>query len=418
MENIKIKDSEKIKELMVDRFMEYVKIDTMSDPNSTTFPSTSKQFVLAEMLVEECVKIGFTRENVNLDKYGYVIAKLPSNLGSEVDRAKEVIGFFAHMDTSPDFSGKDVKPRRFTYTGGDIKLSESVTISPSEFKELDNYKNQELIVADGKTLLGADDKAGIAEIMTAMEYIINNDVKHNDIYICFTPDEEVGQGVDKLDITKVPVDFGYTLDGSEIGEFECENFNASGVTIEIKGKNVHPGTAKNIMINSSMIAGEIISLIPENQVPEKTEGYEGFYHVTDVVSTTEQATIKMILRDFDEIGLENRKNFLYNIEKSINSRYSYNVVCISIKDQYKNMKEQVDTKPEAMKMALDAMEKAGVTPLIRPIRGGTDGARLSAMGLICPNIFTGGHNFHGPYEYVCVESMLKAVNVILNISGR
>lgn len=424
MNNINEETRAEIKKTLVDRFLEYVKIDTQSDYESETYPSTSKQIAFGKTLAEECVKIGFDKENIIIEEKGYVICKLASNMpegyNEDMERKKNVIAFFAHMDTSPDFSGENVNPRILKYEGGDIELSKDRVLSAKVFKHLENYVGKELIVTDGNTLLGGDDKAGVAEIMTAMEYIIKNPkLIHNDIYVCFTPDEEVGQGVDHFDVSKVPVDFGYTIDGGELGELECENFNAAGAVLEVTGKNVHPGTAKDIMINSIMIMNEIISKLPKGETPEGTEGYEGFFHVINAEATVEKAKFSMIIRDFEEDGLANRKKLLNDIVHEINERYKeaqgFDVVKLTITDNYRNMKEKVAAVPQALSIAKEAMAKSGVEPIIKPIRGGTDGARLSFMGIVCPNIFTGGHNFHGPYEHICVESMVKSVEVIMNI---
>lgn len=426
MKNLSDENRIDIKKTVVDRFLKYIAVDTQSDYESDTYPSTKTQIEFGKQLAKECISIGFKEENIVIEEKGYIICKLDSNMpkdyleNSAEDRKKNVIAFFAHMDTSPDFSGKNVNPKIVKYEGGEIKLSNERSLSPKLFKHLENYIGQEIIVTDGNTLLGADDKAGVAEIMTAMEYIIaNKELIHNDIYVCFTPDEEVGAGVDHLDVSKIPVDFGFTIDGGELGELECENFNAAGATIEITGKNVHPGTAKDIMINSMMIMSEIISKLPQDEVPEKTEGYEGFFHVINASGTVENSKLAIILRDFEDEGLLNRKKILTDIVNEINERYKEiqedEIVKLVIVDNYRNMKEKVAEKPQALSIAKEAMEKSGVVPIIKPIRGGTDGARLSFMGIVCPNIFTGGHNFHGPYEHICVESMVKTVEVIMNI---
>ena len=397
-----------------ERFLEYVKINTKSDETTRVTPSTKGQLVLAEKLYNELKDLGL--KDVRISEYGYVYATLEGNSNKELPK----IGFIAHMDTAPDYSGENVNPRIIeNYDGGDIKLNETEVLSPNFSKELKNYIGQTLITTDGNSLLGADDKAGIAEIMTAIEYLLeNNDIEHGDIKICFTPDEEIGEGADHFDVEGFGADFAYTMDGGRIGELEYENFNAAGAKVKIKGVNVHPGYAKNKMVNSIIIANEFINSLPADEVPEKTEKYEGFYLLNDINGSVENTTLSYIIRDFFEESFEERKNKMKAIEKALNEKYGEGVVTVEIKDQYKNMKEKIEPVMHIVENAKEAMIEANVTPNIRPIRGGTDGARLSFMGLPTPNIFAGGENFHGKYEYIPVESMEKAVEVIINIIKR
>lgn len=398
---------------VIERFLEYVKFDTKSDENSTTVPSTKGQLVFGEYLKNELIEIGL--KEVTFDNNGYLTALLPSN----IDRKIPKIGFIAHMDTSPDMSGKDVNPQIVkNYDGGDIVLNreENIVLSPKEFKELKNYIGKTLITTDGNTLLGADDKAGIAEIITAMEYLVNNkDIPHGDIKIGFTPDEEIGSGADHFDVDKFDADFAYTLDGGPIGELEYENFNAAGFKVDIKGKNVHPGTAKGIMINSMLIGSEFIETLPKEETPENTEGYEGFYLLTAIKGEVEHTTLHYIIRDFYRESFNKRKEKVKEIVERLNNKYGSNTITLDMKDQYYNMKEKVEPFIHVVENAKKAMEQLGIKPLIQPIRGGTDGARLSFMGLPTPNIFTGGHNYHGRFEYIPTYSMEKAVEVILKI---
>ncbi len=400
-------------ENMISRFLNYVTIDTKSDPNSESFPSTKKQFNLAGVLVKELKELEL--EDAAVDAKGYVMATLPSNM----DKKVPTIGFIAHMDTSPDMSGENVNPKIVkNYEGKDILLNEekNIILSPNEFPDLKKYIGKTLITTDGTTLLGADNKAGIAEIMGAIEYLVNNpEVKHGTIKIAFTPDEEVGRGADYFDVKKFGADFGYTIDGGEIGELEYENFNAAGVKITVHGRNIHPGTAKNKMVNSMEIAMELNSMLPKNQKPQYTEGYEGFFLLTGLNGDVEETKSNYIIRDHFKDSFEEKKKLMQNTVDYLNSKYGNNTIEVEIKDQYYNMKEKIEPVMHIVDTAKTAMEEVEVIPIIKAIRGGTDGARLSFMGLPCPNIFTGGHNFHGKYEYICVESMHKATEVILKI---
>lgn len=397
---------------LVERFLHYVKYDTASDPKGTDCPTTHGQMVLAEAIKNELIDIGL--KDVELDENGYITATLESNLDYET----KTIGFIAHMDTSPDFSGANVNPRIVkNYDGNDIELSKDIILKTADFPEILNYKGQDIIVTDGTTLLGADNKAGIAEIITAMEYLIENpDIKHGTIKIGFTPDEEVGKGADKFDVEGFGADYAYTIDGGEIGELEYENFNAAYARVIVNGRNVHPGNAKNKMINSVSLGMEFANLFPKNEVPEKTEGYEGFYHLNDFVGNVEKTNLYYIIRDFDSESFEGRKNFFTDSISKLNEKYGEDTFELDLKDQYFNMKEKIEPNMFLVDKAFKAMEDAGVKPIVKPIRGGTDGARLSFMGLPTPNIFTGGHNFHGKYEYIPIQSMEKAVDVIINIA--
>ena len=398
---------------ITDRFFSYVKMDTQSDETSASSPSTEKQLNLARILVEELKNMGLRK--VSLDSHGYVMASIPAN----TEKTLPVIGFIAHMDTSPDMSGMNVNPKIIhNYDGGEILLNREkrIFLSPADFPELKNYAGQSLITTDGNTLLGADDKAGITEIMSAVEYLMEHpEIKHGAISIGFTPDEEIGRGADHFDVKAFDADFAYTVDGGEIGELEYENFNAALATIHIKGRNVHPGTAKNKMINSIHVAAEFNSMLPEEDRPEATEGYEGFFHLTDFSGTVEQTRFRYIIRDHDKSRFEARKEKVADIARQINTKYQHDTVTVELTDQYYNMKEKIEPVMHIIDLAKRAMLESGVKPVIKPIRGGTDGARLSYMGLPCPNIFTGGHNFHGRYEYIPVQSMEKAVKVILKI---
>lgn len=394
-----------------ERFLEYIKIDTKSDETTKVTPSTKGQLEFGKVLASELKNLGLS--DVKISNDGYIYATLEGNL----DKKVPTIGFIAHMDTAPDMDGKCVNPKIVeNYDGKDIKLNDSVILSPEFSPELKGYIGQTLITTDGTTLLGADDKAGVSEIMTAVEYLINHpEIKHGDIKIAFTPDEEIGEGADHFDVEGFGADFAYTLDGGHIGELEYENFNAATATVLIKGTNVHPGYAKGKMVNSMMLAHEFISKLPLDEVPEKTEKYEGFSHLISMSGEVEETKLVFIIRDFFENTYESRKERFVEIEKELNKKYGENRVTVEIKDSYKNMKEKVEPVMYIVDMAKKAMESANVTPLVKPIRGGTDGARLSFMGLPTPNIFTGGENFHGKYEYIPVESMRKAVDVILNI---
>lgn len=403
---------------IIDRFISYVTIDTESDPNSETTPSTLKQFDLANKLVEELNTIGLT--DVSIDKFGYIMATLPSNVDHEVP----TIGFIAHFDTTPDFTGKDVKPQVISnYDGGDIILNkeQNIILSPNYFDDLLLYKGQTLITTNGLTLLGADDKAGITEIVTAMEYLVNNpQIKHGKIRVGFTPDEEIGRGADLFDVAKFGADWAYTMDGSQIGELEYENFNAAGVKVIFKGKSVHPGYAKDKMINSMLIANDFINELPKNETPQETKDYEGFFHITGINGTIEETKLEFIIRDHDMDKFNKRKEKVLAITVKLNKKFAEqfgeDIVFTTIKDQYYNMKEKVEPVMFIVDLAEKAMLSLGIEPLIKPIRGGTDGSRLSYMGLPCPNLFAGGHNFHGKYEYVPVESMLKATDLIIKIA--
>ena len=394
-----------------ERFLEYIKIDTKSDETTKVTPSTKGQLEFGKVLASELKNLGLS--DVKISNDGYIYATLEGNL----DKKVPTIGFIAHMDTAPDMDGKCVNPKIVeNYDGKDIKLNDSVILSPEFSPELKGYIGQTLITTDGTTLLGADDKAGVSEIMTAVEYLINHpEIKHGDIKIAFTPDEEIGEGADHFDVEGFGADFAYTLDGGHIGELEYENFNAATATVLIKGTNEHPGYAKVKMVNSIMLAHEFISKLPLDEVPEKTEKYEGFSHLISMSGEVEETKLVFIIRDFFEDTYESRKERFVEIEKELNKKYGENRVTVEIKDSYKNMKEKVEPVMYIVDMAKKAMESANVTPLVKPIRGGTDGARLSFMGLPTPNIFTGGENFHGKYEYIPVESMRKAVDVILNI---
>jgi len=401
------------KQSLIDRFIRYVKVDTTSDENSTTFPSTKKQFDLANILVKELEALGL--QEVSLDEYGYVMATLPAN----TDKKVPTIGFLAHMDTAPDMSGTNVNPRFIEkYDGKDIILNKenNVILGVKDFPELKDYVGQTLIVTDGTTLLGADDKAGIAEIMTALEYMVKHpEFKHGKIRISFTVDEEIGHGVDHFDVKKFNADFGYTLDGGMIGELEFENFNAAGAKVHVQGRNVHPGYAKNKMKNAMHIAMEFNSLLPANERPEYTQDYEGFYHLVKMEGGVENAMLQYIIRDHSREKFDERKVVAKKIEAFLNSKYGEGTIKLDIIDQYFNMREMVEPVYHIVDTAIKAMEQVGVKPLVKPIRGGTDGARLSYMGLPCPNLFAGGLNFHGKYEFVPVESMVKASEVMIKI---
>ena len=393
---------------MIERFLKYVSFDTQSAEDSATTPSTEKQLKIASYLKEELKLIGM--EEVEMDELGYVYATLPANS----EKKLPVVGFIAHYDTSPDCSGADVKPRIVdNYDGKDILLSEGIYLSPSKFPELLDHIGEDIIVTDGHTLLGADDKAGIAEIVSACEYLIQHqEIRHGKIRVAFNPDEEIGLGAKHFNVEKFACDFAYTMDGSEVGEIEYENFNAASAKITILGCSVHPGYAKGKMLNAAKVAAEITAMIPWNETPEHTEGYQGFYHLTALSGNCEQASLSYIIRDHDREVFERRKKFMAHIVQQVNEKYG-NVASVELKDQYYNMKEKVD--PEIVDIAVKAIQEAEMTPVVRAIRGGTDGAQLSFMGLPCPNIFAGGINFHGPYEFCPVQSMEKAMNTIVNI---
>ena len=401
-------------EQVLDRFLRYTRVYTTSDHNSQTYPSTERQIPFADQLAEELRSIGMTE--VERDQYGNVTATLEAN----TEKKLPVIGFIAHMDTSPDYSGENVNPQIIkAYQGQDIVLNASTNtvLSPKDFPALLKYIGQDLVTTDGTTLLGADDKAGIAEIFTAMEYLIQHpEIKHGKIRVCITPDEEVGQGTKYFDVAKFGADFAYTLDGGEIGELEYENFNAAGAKITVKGRSVHPGYAKNAMINSTLVAMQIVQMLPADQRPEHTTGYEGFFHLTSFEGNISETKLEFIIRDHDLTKFEAKKNLMREICNLVNLRYGLGTVILNMKDQYNNMKQKIEPVKHIVDIAAQAMHDVGVTPKVKAIRGGTDGAQLSWKGLPCPNIFAGGHNFHGPYEFVPVQSMQKAVEVIVRIA--
>ncbi|WP_430927453.1 peptidase T [Polaribacter marinivivus] len=404
------------KKKITERFINYVTINTESDPNNPAFPSTENQWNLAKILEKELIEIGM--QDVELDDNCYIMATLPSNLDYKVP----TIGFVAHIDTSPDFSGANVKPKIVeNYQGNDIVLNEEqqIILSPNDFDDLLLYKGQNLITTNGTTLLGADDKAGVTEIVSAMEYLIQHpEIKHGKIRICFTPDEEVGKGAHLFDVEKFDAEWAYTMDGSQIGELEYENFNAASAKITINGKIVHPGYAKGKMINSILIANEYISAVPSDEVPEKTEGYEGFFHLHDLKGDVEQTVLEYIIRDHDFDVFEKRKYLMQKIAFDMNKQLGKELIHVEIKNQYFNMKEKVLPVKHIVDIAEEVMKDLDIKPLIKPIRGGTDGSQLSFKGLPCPNIFAGGHNFHGRFEYVPVESIIKATEVIIGISEK
>ena len=402
------------KKHIIDRFVSYVIVDTESDPESNTTPSTEKQWDLAHALVDELKAIGLT--DVTIDDNAYIMATLPSN----VDHDVPAIGFISHFDTSPDFTGAYVKPQIVeNYDGKDIILNqaENIVLSPDYFEDLLLYKGQTLITTDGTTLLGADDKAGICEIVSAMEYLIQHpEIKHGTIRIGFTPDEEIGRGAHKFDVEKFGADWAYTMDGSQVGELEYENFNAAGAVVKVKGKIVHPGYAKGKMVNSMYIATEYINSLPRLETPEHTEGYQGFFHLHNMKGAVEETVLQYIIRDHNKGHFEARKEVMHKLANELNEQYGREVITIEITDQYFNMKEKVEPVMHIVDIAEEAMKQLDIKPLIKPIRGGTDGSQLSYMGLPCPNIFAGGHNFHGRYEYVPVESIIKATAVICKIA--
>ncbi|PRS01688.1 peptidase T [Bacillus atrophaeus] len=402
-----------MKQDIIERFTTYVKVDTQSDESVDTCPSTPGQLTLGNMLVEELKSIGM--EDAAIDENGYVMASLPSNTDKDVP----TIGFLAHVDTATDFTGKNVNPQIVeSYDGKDITLNEKlqVILSPDQFPELPGYKGHTLITTDGTTLLGADNKAGIAEIMTAMDYLIKHpEIKHGTIRVAFTPDEEIGRGPHKFDVKRFNAAFAYTVDGGPLGELEYESFNAAAAKITVKGNNVHPGTAKGKMINSAKIAMELNRMLPEEEAPESTEGYEGFYHLLSIQGDVEETKLHYIIRDFDKEGFNNRKAEMERIVSDLRNQYGKDRIILDMKDQYYNMREKIEPVKEIVDTARQAMENLGIEPKISPIRGGTDGSQLSYMGLPTPNIFTGGENFHGKFEYISAENMVKAVNVIVEI---
>ena len=397
------------------RFINYVKIYSTSDPESETTPSTERQWDIAKYIFEELKTLGLS--DVSLDENGYIYAYVPSNLENDDE---PVVGFISHYDTSPDFNGENVKPQIWDdYNGQDLILNKETgfTLSPSKFESLKDYVGKTLITTDGTTLLGADDKAGIAEIVTAAEFLLAHpDIKHGRIAIGFTPDEEIGRGAHKFDVAKFGAEWAYTMDGGEVGELEYENFNAAGAVVKIHGLSVHPGYAFGKMVNASLLAAEFIKMLPENETPSTTKGFEGFYHLTDLKSDVSEAKIQYIIRDHDNDKFEARKKFITGKVAEFNEKFGEGIAEIEIKEQYRNMKQQFEGKMHIVDIAEQAMKDANIEPKIKAIRGGTDGAQLSYMGLPCPNIFAGGINFHGPYEYVALESMEKAVKVIVNIA--
>lgn len=399
---------------VVDRFIKYVKFDTESNTTTGTTPSTPGQLILAQELKKELDEIGL--QDISLDSNGYLMATLPSNTNKQVP----TIGFVTHMDTSPDLTGKNVNPRIVkSYDGKDIILNKdlNVILSPNDFPELLKFRDQDIIVTDGTTLLGADDKAGIAEIITAMKYLKDHpEIEHGKIRICFTPDEEIGQGADHFDVEKFGAEWAYTMDGGELGELEYENFNAAGVKISIQGRSVHPGSAKDKMINALVVANKLVTLIPASERPEHTSHYEGFFHLMGMSGSVDAASISFIIRDHDRTLFENRKQIMRDAVEYLQKLYPNSTITLEIKDQYYNMREKVQPVIKIVDYAFNAMQELGITPLVKPIRGGTDGARLSFMGLPCPNIFAGGLNFHGRYEYVPIPSLEKAVKVIVKIA--
>ena len=400
---------------IIDRFLKYIKIDTQSDPeNEEAFPSTEKQWDLGRLLVADLKEIGMT--DVTIDDHCYVMATLPSN----VDYKVPTIGFIAHIDTSPDYSGTNVNPQiHKNYDGKDILLNkeENIVLSPDYFEDLLMYKGQTLITTDGTTLLGADDKAGIVEIICGMKYLIEHpEIKHGKIRVGFTPDEEVGKGAHKFDVEKFGAEWAYTMDGSQVGELEYENFNAAGAKVTVNGRIVHPGYAKGKLVNAMSIASEFIMAMPQDETPETTEGYEGFYHLYDLKGVVEKTEFGYIIRDHDKEKFETRKVFFQQLVDKFNKKYGKGTVEVEIKDQYFNMREKVEPVMHIVDIAEDAMKQLGIKPLIKAIRGGTDGSQLSYMGLPCPNIFAGGHNFHGRFEYVPAESLKKATDVVIKIA--
>jgi len=402
------------KKHLIDRFISYVTVDTESDPTSDTTPSTAKQWDLANALVEELKHIGL--QDVTIDDNAYIMATLPSNVPHKVP----TIGFISHFDTTPDFTGKDVKPQIIeNYDGNDIVLNkaQNIILSPSYFEDLLLYKGQTLITTDGTTLLGADDKAGITEIVSAMEYLVQHpEIKHGKIRVGFTPDEEIGRGAHKFDVEKFGAEWAYTMDGSQVGELEYENFNAAGALVSIKGKIVHPGYAKGKMVNSMYIATDYINSLPRLETPEHTQDRQGFFHLYSVTGEVDSTQLQYIIRDHDKEHFEARKEMMLKLADELNSQLGEPCVSVEIKDQYFNMREKIEPVMHIVDIAQKAMEQAGIKPLIKPIRGGTDGSQLSFKGLPCPNIFAGGHNFHGRFEYVPVESIQKAIEVIVNIA--
>lgn len=403
-----------MKENIINRFISYAVVDTQSNESNSECPSTPGQLTLANLLVEELKEIGM--DEVTIDENGYVMATLPAN----TDKKVPTIGFLAHLDTATDFTGKNVRPQKVEkYDGQDIVLNKDlhIVLSPKDFPELKNYIGHTLLTTDGTTLLGADNKAGIAEIVTALIYLKENpDIKHGKIRVAFTPDEEIGRGPHKFNVEAFDADFAYTVDGGPLGELQYESFNAAGAKITVSGTNVHPGTAKGKMVNSIKIAMELQSRLPANEAPESTEGYEGFYHLLSFEGDVEETKLSYIIRDFDRSSFEDRKNTLQAIIVELNEKYGANTIKLDLNDQYYNMREKIEPVKEIVDVAYQAMENLRITPIVQPIRGGTDGSQLSYMGLPTPNIFTGGENFHGKYEYISVDNMVKATNVIVEIA--
>ncbi|MEK9196836.1 peptidase T [Lysinibacillus halotolerans] len=400
-----------MKETVIERLIRYAKIDTQSDPESSTTPSTEKQFDLLNLLKDELEEIGLTE--ITLDENGYLFATLPAN----TDKDLPTIGFLAHVDTSPDFSGTNVNPQRIdNYDGGDIRLNDELTMSPSYFPNLKNYVGQTLITTDGTTLLGADDKAGIVEIMTAMEYLVQHpEIKHGKIRVAFTPDEEIGRGPHKFDVKAFGADYAYTMDGGPLGELQYESFNAAGVKVTTRGTSVHPGSAKNKMVNAITLAIQFQNSMPKESVPEKTEGYEGFIHLMNFNGHIEEAKLSYIIRDHDREKFEAKKAHFLEVEQMVKNKYGEDAITVEIEDQYYNMREKIEPVKEIVDIAYKAMENLNIEPIIEPVRGGTDGSQLSFMGLPTPNIFAGGENMHGKFEFVSAETMEKATRVILEI---
>ncbi|SFC61743.1 tripeptide aminopeptidase [Zunongwangia mangrovi] len=402
------------KQEVLDRFISYISIDTQSDPESKSTPSTEKQWILANKLAKELEEMGM--QEVSIDENAYVMATLPAN----VDKECPVIGFVSHFDTSPDFNGANINPQIIeNYDGGDIVLNaeKNIMLSSEYFDDLKQYEGQTIITTDGTSLLGADDKAGITEIMSAMRYLLEHpEIKHGKIKVCFTPDEEIGRGAHKFDVAKFGADWAYTMDGSQIGELEYENFNAASAKVTVTGKSVHPGYAKDKMVNSMYIAQDFINSLPRLETPEHTEGRQGFFHLSNINGDVEETVLQYIIRDHDKKHFEARKQMIQDLGLEICKQYDSECVKVEVKDQYRNMREKIEPMMHIVDLAKEAMEAVEVTPIIKPIRGGTDGSQLSFMGLPCPNIFAGGHNFHGKYEYVPLESMLKATEVIIKIA--
>lgn len=403
-----------MKNELIERLTSYVTIDTQSNADSETCPSTPGQLTLAKKLVDELKAIGM--EEVTMDENGYVMATLPSNTDKDVP----TIGFLAHVDTATDFTGTNVKPQVVeNYDGQDLVLNESlnVVLSPKDFPSLSNYKGHTLITTDGTTLLGADNKAGIAEIMTAMDHLIKHpEIKHGKVRVAFTPDEEIGRGPHKFDVDAFNAKFAYTVDGGPLGELQYESFNAAGVKLTVKGNNIHPGTAKGKMVNSAKIAMEFNSMLPANEAPEYTEGYEGFYHLISFNGDVEKTVLNYIIREFDKEVFEKRKETMVSIANELKAKYGEDNIILDLNDQYYNMREKIEPVKEVVDIAYDVMKSLEIEPVIEPIRGGTDGSQLSYMGLPTPNIFTGGENFHGKFEYISVDNMIKATEVIIGIA--